>query len=449
MKINSRIGWQEIFGEIAVFNCLDQNIFIFNNTASDIWKMVNEGKDIDYIIQNLTQKYQVSNKQIKIDVISFLKQLSEQNLINSDIIKNKNLTLPRLNDDNGENVLLYLEMRAIENLIPFAVTFETTYDCNENCVHCYMDKNLLSLRLDEIKNILNEIAKEGCLFLTFTGGEFFMRNDALEILKYASNLHFVIDVLSNGTLINKEIVEEISNYSVRRVQVSLYGANQKIHDSITKVYGSFLKTNKAIELLKERNIKVEIAFPMMNQNFNELRDIKDLAERMQCVFSPNHITTARNNGLKDTFKLRISDKQLKEFLENEELSSSYSGRKPFKEHQFYFGFSDLLDASPCYSGFNSCAITPLGKVFPCNQFLYEIGNLRKNSFSEIWLKSPQLQYLRNLTIRNLEKCSFCKLLKNCSRCPGLAYLEGGDMLGISPENCRTSLIISNLNSKFE
>ena len=94
-----------------------------------------------------------------------------------------------------------------------------------------------------------------------------------------------------------------------------------------------------------------------------------------------------------------------------------------------------------YSGFNSCAITPSGKVLPCNQLLYEVGDLNKNSFSEIWHNSPQLQYLRSLTIGKITKCSKCQLLDSCARCPGLAFLEGGDLLGPSPENCR----IANLN----
>ncbi len=436
LRINSRVGWRSIDHEIVAFNCANQQIVIWNKTASQLWKMLNNGASFDKLINWLIGEYLLDKKRAKQDVAAFLQ---EANLLGLVEFNHRMIRTERQNGNgakDGENVLLALEMKAIKKLIPFAVTFETTYACNERCIHCYMDRNLPALSLSEIKHILDEIATEGCLFVSFTGGEFFARRDALEIVEYASNLYFVIDILSNGTLVSQDIAKTLAEYSVRRVQITLYGATPETHDSITCLPGSFRKTLRGIEFLIKAGIKVEIAFPLMNVNFHERSLVKNLTKSMGCLISPSPIITARNNGSRDTFSLRLDDEQLREFLEDKELSGLYAGRKPFQDHQFYLGFSDLLDAAPCYSGFNSCAITPSGKVLPCNQLLYEVGDLKKDGFSKVWHNSPQLKYLRTLTLRDLKKCADCELLTFCARCPGLAFLEGDDLLGHSPENCR-------------
>lgn len=444
IKINPRIGWRMIGNEVVAFNCENQQIAIWNETASQLWQILSKEKNVNQMISCLSNEYHLDQQQAKKDTVNFLQEAAGMGFISAEFVDSDHIIH---GIDDGENVLLTIEMKAIKHLIPFAVTFETTYSCNERCIHCYMERNLPSLRLHEIKIILEQIAQEGCLFVSFTGGEFFTRLDALKIIEHASKLHFCIDILSNGTLINKEIAGTLTVNPVRRVQISLYGANPETHDFITCLRGSFLKTIHAIEILKERSMKVEIAFPMMRHNFKERYAVKQLAESMDCVISPSPIITARNDGSKDTHSLRLTNGQLVQFLEDKDFSSLYVGRKPFQDHQFYLSISNLLEAAPCYSGFNNCAITPSGKILPCNQLLYEVGNLKKATFSEIWHNSSRLQYLRGLKIKDLTTCSECKNIRHCSRCPGLAFLEGGDLLGLSPENCRITNIILNLQKE--
>lgn len=445
LEINSRVGWRLIGDEIVAFNCKNQKIIIWNEVASKLWKMIAEGKSIEHLVYWLINEYSIEKQQAERDILVFLQEAAAIELINVDHLRFKSVTQDVVSD--GENVLLAVEMMAIKHLIPFAITFEITYGCNERCIHCYMEKNSLSLKLSEVKRILEEVAEEGCLFVSFTGGEFFVYSEALKILEYANKLHFVIDILSNGTLINQDIADVLAEYSVRRVQISLYGATPKIHDAITRVPGSFLATIAGVDFLKKAGVKVEIAFPLMQQNFHERYVVKQLIESMDCALSPSPIITARNNGSRDTFPLRLSDEQVQAFLEDRGLSELYAGRRPFQDHQHYLGSSDLLEFAPCYSGFNTCAITPAGKVLPCNQLLYEVGDLKTNSFSEIWRDSSQLHHIRSLKVRDLEKCVSCESFFFCARCPGLALLEGGDILGPALENCRIASMVQKLEAK--
>jgi radical SAM protein with 4Fe4S-binding SPASM domain len=421
----------------VAYNCSNQLISIWSDGAGQVWKALVSGSPIDEMMPVFCREWGVSSQEATQLVQAFLEEITEDGYLIRDGSSNNNEpTLP-----SGTDVLMTIEMMAIETLTPFAVTFETTYACNEHCIHCYMDRGKPSLSTEEIIRILDELAEAGTVFVSFTGGEFFTRKDALRIVDEAHKRHFVIDILSNGTMITPEIADYLSKRTVRRVQVSLYGACAATHDHVTRLPGSFSKTLEGVRHLTDKGVKVEIAYPMMSINYAERHLLCELVESLGCIISPSPIITARNDGSEDTFDLRISDEQFTEFYADRELSSLYAGRKAFYEHQLYFGFSDILGAPPCYSGFNCCAITPEGKVYPCNQMLYEVGDLRVTSFSEIWENSQELAIIRSLKVGDLTTCTSCELLSSCARCPGLAILEGGDLLGPSPENCRQARIL--------
>jgi len=441
--ISSKTGWRQVGDYMVIYSCNTQNLATLNGTASQIWVMINRGSTTPQLVDFLVEEYDIDLCQARVDVKSFVDEMAGMGFILSD----NPLGEEAGNDTDGENVLLSIEMEAINRLVPFAVTLETTYLCNERCIHCYMDRNIPSLSTEKLKDIILELAEAGCLFLSLTGGEFFLRPDWQDIIETATDNRFVIDILSNGTLITQEVAQILSKNSVRRVQVSIYGSTSLIHDSVTQIEGSFHRTLRGIEYLRSCGIKVEIAFPLMNINFHDRHNVKALADSFGCLLSPSPIITARNDGNNDTFDLRLTDEQLILFFEDETFSSLYAGRKPFYDHQLYLGIENILDAAPCYCGFNSCAVSPQGIVYPCNQLLSPVGDLKQNRFCDIWCNSLQLKYLRGLTIRELPKCAQCDNLHLCARCPGLALLESGDLLRPSPENCRITECQNGLREK--
>ena len=430
--INPKVGHRKIGDFYTLYHCGTQELQTLNETGSLIWACLLEGLSTEAIGQRISASHNVSVTEATEDAEIFIEDLRREGYLGNKVPAPDGVDNY---ESGGYDALLDLELRAIEGLVPFAATFEVTYSCNEKCVHCYMDRTGSRLSLTKIKDILDQLAEAGCLFVSFTGGELFTRGDALEIIHHASSKNFVIDVLSNGTLIDEGVCRALESCSVRRVQVSIYGSNEVCHDRITQLPGSLTKTTTAIRLLRNHGIKVEVAFPMMQGNFDQRYDVRELAISMGCEFSPSPYITARNDGSQDTFAMRITDEQLRQFLSDPELAMNYAGRKPFEEHQFYFGFSDLRDAPPCYSGFNSVAINPDGIVLPCNQFLLPLGDLKETGFRQIWSSEPA-EMLREVRIGNLEVCPSCTSLAQCTRCPGLAMLEGGSMLGPSPENCR-------------
>jgi radical SAM protein with 4Fe4S-binding SPASM domain len=97
--------------------------------------------------------------------------------------------------------------------------------------------------------------------------------------------------------------------------------------------------------------------------------------------------------------------------------------------------SEAYEDLPCSAGHNSCYISPYGDVFPCVQLPQAAGNLRHKPFSDIWFRAPQLERLRGVRESQLPVCSKCEVRAYCERCPGLALMEGGDLLGAYERAC--------------
>lgn len=98
----------------------------------------------------------------------------------------------------AEKFWLELSKKTRKKSIPFRATIELTYRCNLKCVHCYIteDKFKKELSLNEICSILDQLADLGCLHLSITGGEIFIREDIFEILTYAKKKGFKFPLLT-------------------------------------------------------------------------------------------------------------------------------------------------------------------------------------------------------------------------------------------------------------
>ena len=93
---------------------------------------------------------------------------------------------------------------------------------------------------------------------------------------------------------------------------------------------------------------------------------------------------------------------------------------------------------PCGAGQVSCCIGPQGNIYPCAGLRTVIGNLRTDDFGAIWRDSEELNRLRAIRLSDLEECAACELYAQCSRCAGLAEMESGSVLGISPQACKVT-----------
>jgi len=338
--------------------------------------------------------------------------------------------------------------RTVRKHQPLSVHFDLTYRCNERCVHCYLDHDDHGeLSTAECLAVLEELAQAGTLFLTFSGGEIFLRPDLYEILSEARRLHFDISLKTNALLVTPERAKRLREFGVRRVQISVYSDIPEVHDAITKVPGSLQRTLAAIPLLLEQGLQVKLACPLMRENLLAYRGVMALAEKIGVPYVLDLTITPMLDGNEGPLAHRIPVSSLLPVMQDSKLNAcatrpTAEAPLAMKEYPATLGSavssgieSEAYEDLPCSAGHNSCYISPYGDVFPCVQLPQAAGNLRRKRFNEIWHHAPQLERLRGVRESQLPVCSRCEIRNYCERCPGLALMEGGDLLGAYERAC--------------
>jgi AdoMet-dependent heme synthase len=331
---------------------------------------------------------------------------------------------------------------------PLSVHFDLTYRCNERCVHCYLDHDDHGeLTTAECLAVMEELARAGTLFLTFSGGEIFLRPDLYEILAAARRLHFDVSLKTNALLVTPERAARLREFGVRRVQISVYSDIPEVHDAITKVPGSLQRTLAAIPLLLEQGLQVKLACPLMRENLLAYRGVMVLAEKIGVPYVLDLTITPMMDGSEGPLAHRIPVSSLLPVMQDPKLHAckpqpSAEAARAMKEYPAQIGSavssgieSSAYEDLPCSAGHNGCYISPYGDVFPCVQLPQAAGNLRRKRFSDIWYHAPQLERLRGIRESQLPVCSRCEIRSYCERCPGLALMEGGDLLGAYERAC--------------
>jgi len=335
-----------------------------------------------------------------------------------------------------------MSAKALRLGIPLSVQLDLTYRCNERCIHCYLDHDDHGeMTTPEITSLLDQLAEAGVFFLTMSGGEILLRKDFFDILEYARTLLFCVKLKTNAILIRERQAERIRSLGVDSIQISIYSHRPEIHDAITKVPGSLKRSVDAIRFLKAQGLKVVIANVLMLQNIHDYPGVRALAADLGVAFTIDPTITPRMDGDRSILSLNINQASLRQVFRDEALVGDVDEFCASPKQ----ADDDDLDSLPCSAGHTACYVSPYGDVYPCVQFPLPSGNVRRTPFLDIWRHSGQLNEVRSIRTRDLPSCSRCVHVVGCTRCPGLAYMEG-NMRGPSSQDCEKSFAKTGIPS---
>ena len=319
-----------------------------------------------------------------------------------------------------------------DRLIPFIVHWELTSHCNLQCPHCYVvpQNSREELALGEIVEILDTLREGGTLYLIFSGGEILTREGFFDIAWTARKKGFALRLLTNGTLIDEGVADQIADLHPLTVEISLYGSRAETHERITACPGSFERSLNALRLLNARGIRTVIKSLTMKGNVSEFGTMKQLAQEIGSQFIYDTVIIPKMDGSMEPCMHRLDREELYTLL--------YPEVRETKQHG-----APREDDLSCCAGVNAFSISPYGDVYPCAGFKESGGNLRKHSLSEIQ-RSPIFSKIRSITLSDLRECRECEFIHYCNRCPALAWMETGDLLGPSRADCLLAGIIKSI-----
>jgi radical SAM protein with 4Fe4S-binding SPASM domain len=165
---------------------------------------------------------------------------------------------------------------------PRLIFWEVTKGCNLRCIHCRATATELSSPTDlptaKALDIIDQIVTVSNPILVLSGGEPLYRSDIFQLARYGADKGLRVALATNGTLVTKEVARMIADSAIKRVSISLDGADATTHDSFRGIPGAFEAALYGFRNLKEVGMSVQINMTIARHNAAQLPRVLELAK---------------------------------------------------------------------------------------------------------------------------------------------------------------------------
>lgn len=286
-----------------------------------------------------------------------------------------------------------------------SIEVEITNACNLKCTHCYLPQGNKQFFMEDtelFQTMLEEFAAKGFLILTITGGEPFLNPKLFEFLKIGREFKYILNLKTNGTLIDEDAAKRLADLKLKAVDISIYSAIPEEHDSITGVKGSFEKSVNAAKLLKKAGVRVAL-ITVVIYRLKGWKKVHDLSQKLGVEFS-------MAPGVFSSLDMRSEVEELKnsmeDFVDFYKYCDSIGEKYPLPYH------SDSVFTG-CGGGKSIIYVDSFFNVRPCAAYPEITGKYEAGKVDDILKNST-----KNMKDRfNRMECHNCELVRYCSPCP--------------------------------
>ncbi len=313
--------------------------------------------------------------------------------------------------------------------LPVLSELALTYKCNLKCQFCYAGCNCTTnptgsnqeLDLDQFKQIINTIYNKAKVpSISFTGGEPTLRQDVLiACIKYAKNLGMRVNLITNGTLIDKEYAEKLVNAGLDSVQVSIEGTTSTTHDNLVHHKGAFEKSINTVKIFKELGIHVHTNTTLNKKNQTDCIRLPEFVKSLGLDrFSMNLVIPTGSSVFNEGLVIKYSEvgEIIQQIQENSKTQGiEFMWYSPVPLCMFNTITHDLGNKG-CAACDGLLSVAPNGDVLPCSSYDEPVGNLVSSEFAEVW-EGKQAKFYREKGFAH-DICKNCESLAVCNgACP--------------------------------
>lgn len=164
---------------------------------------------------------------------------------------------------------------------PICLTWELTYACNLQCVHCLSSsgqRDPRELTTAEAKQVLDELRDLQVFYINIGGGEPMVRRDFFELLEYSIGNGIGVKFSTNGAFIDAEKARRLAAMDYLDIQISLDGIDAVTNDAV-RGPGSYEMARRAMDNLAAANFgPFKISVVVTRHNVDQLDEFKALAD---------------------------------------------------------------------------------------------------------------------------------------------------------------------------
>ncbi|MGA0238752.1 MAG: mycofactocin radical SAM maturase [Acidimicrobiales bacterium] len=319
---------------------------------------------------------------------------------------------------------------------PICLTWELTYACNLQCVHCLSSsgrRDPRELTTDECEAVIDELQRMQVFYINIGGGEPTIRKDFWHLVHYAVDHGVGVKFSTNGSGIDATVAEQLAQSDYVDVQISIDGADAATNDHV-RGDGSFATAVEAMEHLRAAGFEgFKISVVMTRHNIAQVDDFRAMADRYGAQLRLTRFRPS-GRGADSWDDLHPTDQQQRDLyhwlIDHPDVLTGDS----------FFHLSALGEALPglnlCGAGRVVCLIDPLGDVYACPFVLHDeflAGNVRdEGGFVQVWQQSNLFAELREP--QSAGACASCGHFDACQGgCMAAKFFTGIPLDGPDPE----------------
>jgi radical SAM protein with 4Fe4S-binding SPASM domain len=388
---------------------------------------------------------------------------------------------------------------------PRLIFWELTKGCNLRCIHCRASATELSspsdLSTQAARDIIDQIAEVSSPILVLSGGEPLFRSDIFQLARCGTDKGLRVALATNGTLVTKQVARKIVDNGVKRVAISLDGADALTHDTFRGIPGAFDAAITGFRNLKDLGMSVQINTTIARHNAYQLPQVLELAKSIGADALHTFLLVPVGCGVDIAAEQMVPPEEYEKMLNwfyDQSLEGGIELKATCAPHYFRvvrqrrsaehrsamaaaqaaqptipaassspsrgplgIGATEMtmpgstgIELKPngigkavghpgthpsdmnamtkgCLAGTAVCFISHQGEVYPCGYLPALAGDLKKQSFSDIWENSFVFHQLRD--VNNLNgKCGCCEFRNVCMGCRARAFAATGNYLDEEP-----------------
>jgi mycofactocin radical SAM maturase len=320
---------------------------------------------------------------------------------------------------------------------PICLTWELTYACNLQCIHCLSSsgrRDPRELSTAEAKQVLDELHDLQVFYINIGGGEPMIRKDFFEIIQYSVDRGIGVKFSTNGAYIDADAARRLAAMDYLDIQLSLDGVDEATNDAVRGA-GSYAMVRRAMDHLADANFgPFKISVVVTRHNVDQLDSFQALADSYGAQL---RVTRLRPSGRgADTWhELHPTNAQQRQIYEW--LLAKGEG---VLTGDSFFHLNALGDPLPglnlCGAGRVVCLIDPIGDVYACPFVIHDefrAGSVRDpGGFSQVWKHSELFVDLRQP--QSAGACASCGSFDACQGgCMAAKFFTGLPLDGPDPE----------------
>ncbi len=325
-----------------------------------------------------------------------------------------------------------------------------TQRCNLACSHCYLDAQTLTqgdadeLGTGEVKSLLDEVAVHHAgAMIVLTGGEPLFRHDLELIIRHGSKAGLAMVVGTNGMLLTERRVQSLKQAGLMGAGISVDSLDPDNHDSFRGYPGAWDKTMTGIENCRRLGLDFQIHFSITRRNAGELQEMISFSRACGArVLNIFFLICVGRGTVTDDLPAEQYESLISEILAAQRQCNDLIIRPRCAPHFKRIAHQQHPDADinrisgmegdGCIAATHYARVNYNGDVTVCPYIDQAAGNIRTQSFTEIWREADDFVKLRNPLLGG--KCGRCEYQKLCGGCRARPHAQGTGMLDSDP-NC--------------